>query len=93
MSYPCRQCGACCHLQDIAPALLQALGFKTKEDGTCQHLAGTTCSTYETRPWICRIPDSRYEQNAVRCNVMLAGLGRTDFITLEEIARARQNSR
>ena len=77
-SFPCSSCGACC--RRVSFTMLFPRDW-IRPDGSCVHLAGSTCSIYERRPEICRIDhmierrgldrDWAYAETARLCNAWM----------------------
>lgn len=53
MEFLCSGCGACCRAAGKMNGA--SYGLPIKEDGSCAHLVGNSCSIYNSRPDICRV--------------------------------------
>ena len=51
MTFPCVQCGICCHEAGKIPALAKF----DRGDGVCCHLKDKRCDIYQHRPTICNV--------------------------------------
>ena len=51
MTFPCVQCGLCCH----EVGKVSALAEYDRGDGVCRHLKNNLCGIYENRPLICNV--------------------------------------
>ena len=75
MTFPCVQCGLCCHEAGKIPALAEF----DRGDGVCRHLKDNLCDIYEHRPLICNVQsmyDSYYctemdEKTFIRENLIV----------------------
>jgi Fe-S-cluster containining protein len=51
MTFPCVQCGLCCHEISKVPALAEY----DRGDGVCRHLENKLCAVYKNRPLVCNV--------------------------------------